>query len=94
MPQSKRWSICSPPLDAAASHCCTRLVKQAFGKNLAIGALQRPFATQDRFGVTKRHGGAVAGTAEVLTYLTETLQRSERGKSAKSRHLASFCSDN
>jgi hypothetical protein len=47
-----------------------------------------------RNGVTKRHGGAVAGTAEVLTYLTETLQRSERGKSAKSRHLASFCSDN
>src|SRR5215467_126926 len=35
MPRSKRPSICSPPLDAAASHCCTRLVKQAFRKNLA-----------------------------------------------------------
>jgi hypothetical protein len=35
MLRSKRSSINSPPLDAAASHCCTRLLKQAFGKNQA-----------------------------------------------------------
>ena len=35
MQQSKRSSICSPPLDAPASHCCTHLVKQAFRQNLA-----------------------------------------------------------
>src|SRR5262245_22302288 len=29
-------SVRAPPLDPVASYCCTRLVKQAFGKNLRI----------------------------------------------------------
>src|SRR5262245_35641461 len=30
-------SVRAPPLDPVASYCCTRLVKQAFGKNLTVG---------------------------------------------------------
>src|SRR5215472_2664816 len=52
MQQSKRSSICLPPLDAPASHCCTGLVKQAFGKNLACTprGLLPPGPGRDRHG--------------------------------------------
>jgi hypothetical protein len=31
MQRSRKSSICLPPLDAVASHCCTRFVKDPSG---------------------------------------------------------------